>query len=95
MTEIAENWIPIWRGLAVTLLREGYCSMKAVEKWAKDNKWRLRTVSDVIQALAIESFDHEGEVYFRLTGKVVPLLPRDVRDVSTYRGAATSEGNAA
>ena len=34
--------------LAVRLLREGYCSMKAVEKWAKDNKWRLRTVSDVI-----------------------------------------------
>ena len=24
-----ENWVPIWRGLAVTLLREGYCSMKA------------------------------------------------------------------
>ena len=48
MTEAAENWTPIWRGLAMCLLREGYCSMKAVERWAKDNKWRLRTVSDVI-----------------------------------------------
>ena len=87
MTEAAENWTPIWRGLAMCLLREGYCSMKAVERWAKDNKWRLRTVSDVIQALAVESFDHEGEVYFRLSGGVIPLVPRDVRDVSTYRGA--------
>ena len=82
MTEVPENWTPIWRGFAICLLRDGYCSMKAVEKWAKDNKWLLRTVSDVIKALAIESFDYEGEVYFRLTGKVVPLLPRDVRHLS-------------
>ena len=78
MTEVPENWTPIWHGLAICLLREGYCSMK----WAKDNKWLLRTVSEVIKALAIESFDYEGEVYFRLTGKVVPLLPRDVRHLS-------------
>ena len=90
------NWAKAWRGLAVTLLRVGYCSMKAVEKWAKDNKFPLRMISDVIQALAIESFDHDGEVYFRLSGGVIPLVPRDVRDVSTYRGAAaTSGGNAA
>jgi hypothetical protein len=67
------NWIPIWRGLSVTLLREGFCSMKSVERWAKDNNWRLRSVSDVIKALAIESFEHEGDVYFRFSGKVVPL----------------------
>ena len=64
MTEVAENWIPIWRGLAVTLLREGYCSMKAVEKWAKDNKWRLRTVSDVIQALASRALTMKARFIF-------------------------------
>ena len=94
MTDAPENWTPIWRGLAMCLLREGYCSMKSVECWAKENNWRLRTVSDVIEALAIESFDHDGETYFRFSGKVVPLLPRDVRNVSIYRGAH-SGGNAA
>jgi hypothetical protein len=89
------NWIPIWRGLALDLLREGYCSRKAVETWARKNNWHLRTVTNVIEALAVEPFEHEGEVYFHLTGKVVPLLPRDVRDVSMYRNAAASVGGAA
>jgi hypothetical protein len=90
MMEVPENWTPIWRGLAMCLLRDGYCSRKAVEKWAKDNNWLLRTVTQVIKALAIESFDYEGEVYFRLSGRVAPLLPRDVRDVSTYRTAGSA-----
>ena len=91
----SESWVPIWRGLALDLLREGYCSRKSVEKWARSNDWHLRTVTNVIKALAVESFEHEGEVYFRLTGKVVPLLPRDVRDVSMYRAAASSVGGRA
>ena len=40
--------------------------------------------------MAVESFDYEGEVYFRLSGRVVPLLPRHVRDVSAYRSAGTA-----
>jgi hypothetical protein len=94
MTEVAENWTPIWRGLAMFLLREGYCSMKSVERWAKDNKFLLPVVRRVIDALAIESFDHEGEIYFRLSGRVVPLVPRDVRDVRAYRIAGQEEKQA-
>ena len=90
MTEIAENWTPIWRGLSMSLLRDGYCSLNSVERWAKEHKWHLRTVTNVIKALAVESFDYEGELYLRLSGKVVPLLPRDVRDVSAYRSAGTA-----
>ena len=45
MTEVAENWTPIWRGLAMCLLRKGYAARNAVEKWAKDNKFSLSTVT--------------------------------------------------
>lgn len=89
------NWAKAWRGLSIVLLREGYCSMKAVEKWAKENNFVLRMINDVIDALAVERFDHDGEIFFRLSGKVVPLLPRDVREVSTYRQAAVAYGGGA
>ena len=39
-----ENWLPIWRGLAVDLLQEGFCSRLSVEKWARKNNFHLRTV---------------------------------------------------
>jgi len=73
--------------MALGLLREGYCSIKAVVKWAKENKYPLPIVSRAIDALAIERFEHHGEIYFRLSGQVVPILPRNVRDVRTYRQA--------
>ena len=88
-------WLPIWRGLAVDLLREGFCRRVAVERWARKNNWHLRTVGEVIKALAVESFEYEGEVYLRLSGKVVPLLPRDVHDVSMYRAAGRELGGTA
>ena len=47
------NWAKAWRGLAVTLLRDGYVAKNAVVKWAKDNKFDPRMVNDVIEALAI------------------------------------------
>ena len=84
------NWAKAWRGLSVTLLREGYCSMQDILRWAKDNKFPLRMINDVIDALALEGFDHNGSVYLRLSGGVIPLVPRDVRDVSTYRTAGTA-----
>ena len=34
-----ENWLPIWRGLAVDLLQEGFCSRLSVEKWARKNNF--------------------------------------------------------
>ena len=42
-------------------------------------------ISDVIEALAVEGFDHDGKSYLRLSGGVIPRVPRDVRDVSIYR----------
>ena len=41
-----------------------------------------------VKALAIESFEHDGELYMRLSGKVVPILPCEVLSVDTYRLAA-------
>jgi hypothetical protein len=52
----SEFWLPVWTGMALGLLREGYCSMKAVVKWAKENKYPLPVVSRAIDALAIERF---------------------------------------
>ena len=90
-----ENWLPIWRGLAVDLLQEGFCSRLSVEKWARKNNFHLRTVRQVIESLAVEAFDHDGEVYLRLSGKVIPFVPRDVRDVSMYRSAGREIGGTA
>ena len=74
-----------WRGLAVILLREGYCPVQDLWRWAKENEFPQRMISDVIEALAVEGFDHDGKSYLRLSGGVIPRVPRDVRDVSTYR----------
>jgi hypothetical protein len=79
----------------VTLLREGYCSSHALIAWGKANKFPQRMVNDVVQAMELEGFDHDGKVYFRLSGRVVPLVPGDVRDVGVYRSAAREIGGTA
>jgi hypothetical protein len=83
----SEHWLPVWRGLALSLLRDGYCPTRAVEQWARENGVPLRVVSAAVSALAIECFEYAGETYWRLSGKVVPILPRDVRSAVTYRQA--------
>ena len=87
---VVPEWILIWRALAVAFLRDGYCSLKGIERWAREHKRSLRIVGDVLDALLVESFEHDGEPYLQLSGKVVPLLPRDVRDVRTYRQAGSA-----
>ena len=72
-----ETWTPIWRALAQTLLRDGLYPMKCVERAARERNWRLRVVSDVALSLGIETIDIDGELYWRLSGKVIPLLPRE------------------
>ena len=69
------NWAKAWRGLAVTLLREGYCPVQDLWRWAKENEFPQRMISDVIEALAVEGFDHDGKSYLRLSGGVIPRVP--------------------
>jgi hypothetical protein len=86
------NWAKAWRGLALFLLRDGYFAYQDLFPWAKDNKFPLRMVSDVIEALELEPFECDGKGYYRLSGKVVPLLPNAFRDASIYRQASSSTG---
>jgi hypothetical protein len=81
----SEHWLGVWRGLALGLLRDGYCSTDAVIEWARKNKFPLYVVKAAFDALAVERFHHNGEQYCRLSGKVVPILPRDVPNAVTYR----------
>lgn len=87
---VPEDWVPVWRGLAAAFLRDGYCSPRGIEQWAKENKFHLRLVREVLEAMHVEGFEHEGAIYLRLSGKVVPFLPREVRDVRTYRQAGSA-----
>ena len=81
------RWGVVWRELALALLRHGYCATEAILQWSKENKFPPLLVRDVATALAVETFEHSGEKYWRLSGKVVPLLPRDVPHAVTYRQA--------
>ena len=84
MKALDETWTPIWRALARTLLRDGLYPMKSVERAARERNWRLRVVSDVALSLGIETVDIDGELYWRLSGKVIPLLPREAQNPLMY-----------
>ena len=86
------NWAKAWRGLALTLLRDGYVEHEDLLPWAKQNKFPLRMVSDVIEAMWLEPFECSGKQYLRLSCKVIPLVPGAVRDASVYRQAAVDTG---
>ena len=94
MKALDETWTPIWRALAQTLLRDGLYPMKSVERAARERNWRLRVVSDVAFSLGIETIDIDGELYWRLSGKVIPLLPREAQNPLMYAGSP-SGGSAA
>jgi len=44
--------------------------MKSIERAARERNWRLRVVSDVALSLGIETVDIDGELYWRLSGKL-------------------------
>jgi hypothetical protein len=77
----------VWRGLSLVLLRDGYMPITSLEKWAIENKFLWWVVRDVARDLCLEEFQNNGRGYFRLSGKVVPLLPRDIPNPSRYRQA--------
>ena len=85
-----DDWVTVWRGLAVTFLTDGHCALRSIERWAKENKFHLRLVREVLESMVVEGFDHEGATYLRLSGQVIPLVPRDVRDVRVYRQAGSA-----
>jgi hypothetical protein len=87
MKALDETWTPIWRALARTLLRDGLYPMKSVERAARERNWRLRVVSDVAFSLGIETVDIDGELYWRLSGKVIPLLSREAQNPRSCIGA--------
>ena len=73
------NWAKAWRGLSVTLLREGYCPVQDLWRWAKENKFPQRMISDVIEALALEGFDNDGKSYLRLSVELPACTQRRAR----------------
>jgi len=61
--------------------------MKSIERAARERNWRLRVVSDVAFSLGIETVDIDGELYWRLSGKGIPLLPREAQNPLMHGGA--------
>ena len=80
----SKHWLSVWRGLAFGLLRDGFHSADAVVRWARENGFPLWVVKRALEALAVEQFDHDGERYWRLSGKVVPILPHKLREAGIY-----------
>jgi hypothetical protein len=64
-----------WKELVECLLDEGYIKQAVVERVAANRKWHHNTVMGVFQALGLVTFEHDGETYWRLSDKVVPILP--------------------
>ena len=53
-------------------------------------------ISDVIEALALEGFDHDGKSYLRLSGESHPASAAETcARLNTYRQAAVPSGSAA
>ena len=70
------DWICIWRSVALTLIDCGYLSVAILEKEALRRRWKSHMIAEVAHALNIEAFEQDGETYWRLSDKVVPIIPR-------------------
>ena len=79
------DWICIWRSLALTLIDCGYLSLEVLQKEAVKRRWKGSMIAEVANALNVEAFEHEGETYWRLSEKVVPIVPR--RDFTVQSAA--------
>jgi hypothetical protein len=73
------NWNRVWWELAYNLLLRGFIPVHGVKYWARKDKVPLRLLREVAAALGVEEFESDGTQFWRLSGKVVPILPRQVR----------------
>ena len=78
-------WLKVWHELAMAIIDYGYIPYAVVEDVAKKEGWKASVLCGVFKALNIEVFDHDGEVYWRISDKVVPIVPR--RDVANLKAA--------
>lgn len=83
----------VWRVVSTMLLRHGYVEVDALNTWASHSNWPLTLLQDVARGLCLESFQRGGKECLRLSGKVVPIMPREIYGAETYR--SLGGGNAA
>jgi hypothetical protein len=68
-------WRFVWRTIAFTLAESGYFPLREMEEAAEQRQWPMKMVMRVADTLNVESFEWQGEQYWRLSDKVVPLVP--------------------
>ena len=90
MKDDTAAWTVIWCSLAMTFIDAGYFPLSEIERGARERAWPLSMVSDVLKALAVESFEHAGEVYLRLSDKVVPIVPNRQQDKRAATGGSAA-----
>jgi hypothetical protein len=83
------DWVTVWSEIAYVLLRRGCVPVDGVEFWAHEDGVPLRLIRRAAAKLGVEEFENGGQRYWRLSGKVVPILPRAFRDCS-YRQAGAA-----
>jgi hypothetical protein len=81
-----KNYRAFWRELVEALIDNGCVRETLIEEVAAQRRWHRNTVLGVFQALAIETFQYGGETYWRLSGKVVPILAN--KEPSQHAAAA-------
>ena len=87
----AQLWKVLWELVAERLLEEGCLSAYVVDLLVEREKVAsMRELGKIANQLALEAFEEGGATHYRLTGKVVPILPRIVRNVQTYRMAGSA-----
>ena len=77
------TWVSMWRSLVMTFIDLGYVRLSVLEKEALRRGWKGKMIAEVAQALNVEPFEHDGEMCWRLSDKVVPILPNRNRSQQT------------
>ena len=88
----AELFRAAWQAVAAALIDAGSVRQENVLTFARQNKWPLPVFAEVANALDVEVFEWEGEDWWRLRDKVVPILPNRQ---APQQASAQGGGNAA
>jgi hypothetical protein len=67
-----------WPVVVATLIDEGFIPNEAFVCY--EQAWALETFESIKRDLNLIAFEHEGETYWRLSDKVVPILPNRHRE---------------